>query len=124
LKINYVPYQELTIHEILSQDNDAFFQDVVRQSIGPQGYMVPSINWIDGIAFITHPMAPTEDVVKENLNGKIHYAAVVFTRTPFKDEVEVKIGGQPFPVRLRKADNNPTFVELVEYLKRFKGSGN
>lgn len=120
MKITYLPYHELIIHEILSQDNDAFFQDVVRQSIGPQGYLVPSVNWVDGMAFITHPMAPTEDIVKENLGGKIHYAAVVFTKTEFKEEIEVRIGGQPFPVRLRKADNNPTFVELVEYLKGWK----
>jgi hypothetical protein len=32
----------------------------------------------------------------------------------------VNLGMEDIRVRLRKADNNPDFVDLVEYLKTFK----
>ena len=123
MRISYVPYSELVIHEIIKQDNETFFQEAVRQNIGPQGYNVPSINWYDGIAFIAMNMPPTEDVVKENLQGKVHYSAVVYTNSEFKPEMEFKVGAQTFPLRLRNAGNNPTFVELVKFLKGFKPPG-
>ena len=119
MDIEYVPNSKLIIHEILEQNNDAFLEDIVRQSAGPAGYMVPTVNWVDGIAFVVAPMAGTEDVVKENLAGRLHYAAVVFTRMDFRGNAEVKVGAQSFPLRFRKADN-PTFVKLAAYLKNFK----
>ena len=119
VEIDYVPNSKLIIHEILEQTNDAFLEDIVRQSAGPQGYMVPTVNWVDGIAFVVAPMSGTEDVVKENLAGRLHYAAVVFTRMDYRGNAEVKVGAQSFPLRFRKADN-PTFVKLAAYLKNFK----
>jgi hypothetical protein len=64
-------------------------------------------------------MQPTEEVVKENLEGKIHYGSVLFTRTEYQPQVAVKIGSQDFTVRLRKAGDNPTLVELAAFLKNF-----
>lgn len=61
--------------------------------------------------FPTVQMPPTEDVIKENLNRKIRYCAVIFTRIEFKEEEEARIGSQPFPVRLRKTHNNLMFVD-------------
>lgn len=122
MKIRYVPYEELIVHEILEQDNASFFEDIVRHNITPQGYVVPSVNWIDGVAFGVAPLPPTEDIVKEQLAGRIHYASVVFTRTEFKAEIKVQIGKDTFPIRLRKADNNPTFVDLSKFVSDFKAS--
>jgi hypothetical protein len=67
-------------------------------------------------------MQPTEEVVRENLAGKVHYGSVLFTRTDYQPQVAVKIGSQDFTVRLRKAGDNPTLVELVAFLKDFKRS--
>lgn len=80
----------------------------------------PSINWIEGIAFFIAPMQPTEEVIRENLAGRVHYASVLFTRTDYKAQVPVKLGNQDFTVRLRKAADNPTLVELAKFLKDFK----
>jgi len=67
-------------------------------------------------------MQPTEEVVRENLAGRIHYSSVLFTRTDYQPQVAVKIGSQDFTVRLRKAGDNPTLVELAGFLKDFKRS--
>jgi len=123
LKITYTPYQELIIHEIIEQANaGAFFEDIVRLALSGPHQVQPSINWIDGIAFFIAPMQPTEEVVRENLAGRVHYGSVLFTRTDYQPQVAVKIGSQDFTVRLRKAGDNPTLVELVAFLKDFKHS--
>ena len=65
-------------------------------------------------------MPPTEDVVRENLAGKVHFAGVLFTRIAYSGQVPVQIGTQEYSVRLRKADNNPLMVDLVQFLKNPK----
>jgi len=122
MKIRYVPFEELDVHEVLEQDNATFFEDFARQNITPQGYKIPSVNWIDGVAFVVLVMPPTEDIVKEQLVGRVHYSTVIFTRMQFQPEVNAQVGKELYPVRLRKAANNPTFVELVKFLKEFKPS--
>ena len=121
MKITYTPYQELVIHEIIEQTNaNTFFEDIVRLALSSPHQVEPSINWVDGIAFFIAPMQPTEEVVKENLTGKIHYGSVLFTQTEYRPQIAVRIGSQEFTVRLRKAGDNPTLVELAKFLKEFK----
>jgi len=121
LKITYTPYQELIVHEIIEQSNPSiFFEDIVRLALSGAHQVQPSINWIDGVAFFIAPMQPTEEVVRENLAGRVHYGSVLFTRTEYQPQVAVKIGSQDFTVRLRKAGDNPTLVELAAFLKDFK----
>ena len=123
LKITYTPYEELVIHEIIEQANaSTFFEDIVRLALSSPHQAEPSINWIDGIAFFIAPMQPTEEVVRENLAGRIHYGSVLFTRTDFKPQISVRIGNQDFTVRLRRAGDNPTLVELAAFLKDFKSA--
>lgn len=99
---------------------EAFFEDIVRLALSSPVQVQPSINWIDGIAFFVAPMQPTDEVVRENLAGRVHYGSVLFTRTDFKPQVAVRIGNQDFTVRLRKANDNPTLVDLAAFLKDFK----
>lgn len=121
MKITYTPYSELVIHEIIEQKNQsAFFEDIVRLALSNPAHAQPSINWIDGVAFFIAPMQPTDEIVKENLAGRVHYGSVLFTRTQYLPEVKVNLGNQEFSVRLRKAEDNPTLGALVAYLKAFK----
>ena len=121
MKITYTPYQELVLHEIIEQSSPSvFFEDIVRLALSGAHQVQPSINWIDGIAFFIAPMQPTEEVVRENLAGRVHYGSVLFTRTEYQPQVSVKIGSQDFTIRLRKAGDNPTLVELAAFLKGFK----
>jgi hypothetical protein len=120
-KITYAPNSEIVVHEIIEQTNSAaFFEDIVRLALNQPRQVEPSINWIDGIAFYIGAMQPTDDVVKENLAGRIHIGSVHFMRTDYKPRVTVKIGSQEFAVRLRKADDTPALAELAKFLKDFK----
>jgi len=121
LKITYTPFRELIVHEIIEQSNPSvFFEDIVRLALSGAHQVQPSINWIDGVAFFIAPMQPTEEVVRENLAGRVHYASVLFTRTDYQPQVAVKIGSQDFTVRLRNAEDNPTLADLAAFLKDFK----
>jgi hypothetical protein len=120
VKVRYEPYTDLVVHEIVEQDSQVFFEDMVRQALSNPAHVEPTINWAEGVAFVVAPMPPTEDVIKENLGGKIHYASVMFTRTPYQSQVPVKIGSQNYSARLRKAENNFTLAGLARFLKDFK----
>ena len=120
-RISFEPVEEIVVHQILEYDNKTFFEDVMRQNLSAgQLSVIPTVNWIDGIAFSIWRFPDTDDVVREALEGKIHYFAVSFTRLPFQTHFTVNMANQDIRVPLRKVDNNPNFVSLVAYLKDFK----
>lgn len=118
-RFTYKPWNEIVIHEIIESKPEDLFSSVIRQTIASSGVGVtPSINWVDGIAFIESPFADSDQVIKEKLNGVIHYSSVEFARVPeYRSEIQVNVGGGPHPIRLQKVDTNPIFVELARYLK-------
>ena len=121
-KITFEPVEEIVLHQVIEYDNKTFFEDVMRQNISAgQLSMIPTVNWIDGIAFSVWRFPDTDDVIREALEGKLHYFAVSFTRLPYATHFTVTVANQEIRVPLRKVDNNPNFVSLVAYLKDFKG---
>lgn len=120
-KITYMPTEEVVVHQVLESDDIViFFEDIVKQILAKEIPVIPTVNWIDGIAFTISYFPDTEDLVREELKGRIHYSAVLFTKIPYQSEFVVNLGKEDIRVRLRKADNNPDFVDLVEFLKTFK----
>jgi hypothetical protein len=120
-KITYMPTEEVVVHQVLESDNTIiFFEDVVKQILAKEIPVIPTVNWIDGIAFAILYYPDTEDIVREEIKGRIHYSAVLFTKTPYQSEFVVNLGKEDIRVRLRKADNNPDFIDLVEFLKKFE----
>lgn len=115
-----MPTEEVIIHQVLESDNKIiFFEDVVKQILTREIPVIPTVNWIDGIAFAILHFPDTEDIVREELKGRIHYSAVLFTKISYQSEFVVNLGKEDIHVRLRKADDNPDFVDLVEFLKMF-----
>ena len=120
-KITFEPVEEIVLHQVIEYDNKTFFEDVMRQNLSAgQMSMIPTVNWIDGVAFSVWRFPDTDDVIREALEGKLHYFAVSFTRLPFATHFTVSVANQDVRVPLRKVDNNPNFVALVTYLKDFK----
>jgi hypothetical protein len=120
-KITYMPTEEVVVHQVLESGNKIiFFEDVVKQMLVREIPVIPTVDWIDGIAFAVLQFPDTEDIVREELKGRIHYSAVLFTKIPYQSEFVVNLGKEDIRVRLRKADNNPDFIDLVEFLKTYK----
>lgn len=117
VKITYMPWGEIIVHEIRELDVQRFFESIIAQ-LQAQGQtgLVPGCSWIDGIAFIFGFFPDTPEVVKDKLEGKLHYATVNFTRTSYQQEKKTVVGGREFTVKLFKADDNPDLVDLIKYI--------
>ena len=118
--VTYTPYKEIIVHEVIEQESQVLFEDMVRQALASPVHAEPTVNWADGVAFVVAPMPPTEDIVKESLEGRLHYASVMFARTQFQSQVSVKIGNQTYSARVRKADSNPHLAAVARFLKTFR----
>jgi hypothetical protein len=118
VKITYMPWNEIIIHEIREFDVQHFFETIITQ-LQAQGQtgLVPSCNWIDGIAFVLAFFPDSEEVVKEKLEGRLHYGAVHFTRMNYQHEKKAVVAGREYTLRLVKADDNPDLVDLVKSIK-------
>lgn len=119
-KITYMPTEEIVVHQVLEYDNKSFFEEVTKQSLARQISLIPSVNWIDGVAFVVWPYSDSDDIVKEGVKGRLHFFAVLFTRIPYQTHFGVNLANQDIRVPLRKATNNPDYIDLVQFLKEFK----
>ena len=74
VKVTFRPWEEVVIHESIKYN----LEDLVKQSsLGVQpGGLAPPLQWAEGVAFRAAPMPPTDDIIKENLIGKVHWVAV------------------------------------------------
>lgn len=118
-----MPWQEVIIHEVLELENEYFFKRIAEQTLAQQNQPVlakPYVMWVDGIALIPMPFPDTEDVVRDKLNGKMHYATVAFTRISDRANYSVPIGREHIEIELRHGDNIPLMLDIAEFLKNFK----
>ncbi len=120
VNFSYQPWSKIVIHEIIEWKPEDLFALIIREALESGGVgITPSINWAEGVAFEISQFAESEEIVKEKLNGVVHYSSVEFARVPeHKPEVQMTVGGTYHRIRLDKADMNPIFVELARYLKQ------
>ena len=119
-RIIYEPAEQIVVHQVLEYDNKAFFEEVMRQNLSQQLTVIPTVNWIDGIAFSIWRFPETDDVIRDALNGKMHLFSVSFTRLGYQSHFAITLANQDIKVPLRNAGNNPNFVALVGFLREFK----
>jgi hypothetical protein len=118
--ISYEPTEEIIVHQVLEYESKAFFEEVMRQNMAQQLSVIPTVNWIDGIAFSIWRFPETDDIVRDAMNGKLHLYSVAFTKVSFQTHFQITLANQEIKVPLRNASNNPNFVALVAFLKGFK----
>jgi hypothetical protein len=112
----YRPYSEIIIHEIREFDIQSFMENYVSQLLSQgQAGITPVATWVDGIAFYIGNFLETPDLVREKLEGRIHWAAVYFARTSYQLEKKVSVGGRDYIIKFAKGDGNPDFVGLAKF---------
>ena len=119
VKITFSPTKELVIHEISERKPDDFYTLMIQQAQA-QGAVgiTPSVHWASGIAFTFGLFPETPDIVKDKLEGKIHYGTVVFAPVPeFRADAVVRIQGTEYHVRLQNAESNPILSDLAKFLQ-------
>jgi hypothetical protein len=120
VEIEYLPYQKIIVHEVRKLEVQEFLNWVASQVEAQKQGGTPSVNWVDGVAFLTGEFMATPELVSENLKGRIHYAVVFFTETSYTPEKRVTVNGRDSTVRFTKGETNPNFVELAKFLKTLK----
>jgi hypothetical protein len=118
VEIVYLPWKKIVIHDVIEHQNKQFFEWFMGEAI-KQNEASPAVSWANGIAFAVGNFLETPKLVKEKLNGNLHYAIVNFTRIGQQVEFPVEVKGQRYSVRLSPTDN-PDFQELTSWLKKWE----
>jgi hypothetical protein len=81
------------------------------------GQLGRPINWANGVAFDHISMSPTEDIIKEQIKGKIHWSALSFAfMTKHQQMIEITEGKIRIPI-LNLSDN-VIFRDVVDWIKK------
>jgi len=114
VKITYQPWEEIVIHEIVEYPLAALLE---MQSFGvPPGAMGRSLMWAGGIAFAYVAMPASDDVVADQLKGRMHWASVVFAAMPtYENAVLLQETGVRIPVV--DVSGNPTLYAVARWLR-------
>ena len=114
VKITYQPWEEIVIHEVVEYPLAALLE---MQSFGaPPGSMGRSLMWANGIAFAYATMPVNDDVVAEQLKGRMHWASVVFATMPAYENA-VLIQGTDIRVPMVDVGGNPTLYAVARWLR-------
>ena len=115
VKVTFKPLKEIVVHEALEHD----LKDLVKNRIlGLRRETVAHpLVWSEGIVISRTGTPPTEDVVKEMLEGFVHFQAVERASMPeYKDSL--KSEGVTIPVI--NVSDNPSLTALAKALKSRK----
>ena len=80
VKVTFKPWEEVVIHEAIHYS----LEDLIKlRSIGVQpSALAAPLQWADGVVFRAVGMPPTDEVVRENLQGKVHWSSVEWALMP------------------------------------------
>ncbi len=110
VEIEYKPVAKIVIHEVVKFDFESFVE-LKSQLAGTL------VNWADGIMFHRGFVPPTEQVIKDQLDGVIHWALVEFAEMKeFKPEVIGKTTKNA--LRIVDASRNNEIVDFIKWLKK------
>jgi hypothetical protein len=114
LEIVTEPYKKIVIHEIIEYRLADWITMLISQASAAGGAAIPTLNWCGGVVFQIAPFNPnSEEIIREQLKGVIHYAGVFFaTKTTFEREVRMQTG----TVRLMDVSANQNFAKLAAIL--------
>lgn len=114
VKISYAPIAELVIHEAVEVQRD----DLLRERVTPAGTM--PLYWCNGILFSFSSLPMTDEIVKDYLQGKVHWLEIHFAReskyTPIlslnEDEYKATMN-----IRVIDTSNSSLHTEVANWLK-------
>ena len=114
VKVTFTPSEELIIHESIHHS----LPDLIKLcSVGaqPGGFAMP-LSWAEGVVFCFSRMAPTDEIVRELLQGKVHWNVVEWALMPqYKQVIPIEEINAKIPVI-----NVSTTAILCEVAKALK----
>ena len=116
VKIIFEPWKTVIIHEIVQYDLQMLIH---LHGLGAQsGQLGSPISWANGIAFEHHVMPPTDEIIKEQIQGKIHWSHLAFAFMPrYQQVITIPDGNVRIPI-LDLSDNE-IFRDVAEWVKEY-----
>ena len=114
IEFEYQPWKRIIIHEIIKFPLQHFLSGA---SLGvSEGGIGRPLIWVDGLILEINIFGETDDIIKEKLNGIIHYNAVSYAIQE-KLQPEFKVSGN---IRIPVIDvsGNKIFREMATWLKK------
>ena len=113
-EVSYEPRQKVIIHEYSRYDS---VEALVRSGFAgiPPGSSV-IVRWVDGVVLSQSPYPMTDSVVKELLEGRLHWDHVSFA--PMEEyEASLSFANFPITVTIIDVSNNPVYCEIAKFIK-------
>jgi hypothetical protein len=117
VKVVYQPWEKIVIHEIVKYALD----DLVKlQSLGVEpGGLADPLLWAGGIVFSSSTMVDTKDVIREKLEGVVHWSSVEWALMPeFKEVIIIKETNVKIPVI--NVSTHSIYKTVSKWLKEHK----
>lgn len=113
VKVSFKALKEIVIHEVIEHK----VRDLVRLRVLGlrQGSLAQPLVWAEGVVFSRNAMPPIEDVVKQRMEGIIHFSAVEWASMP-KYKSRLRSGGVTIPVI--NVSDNPNLRDVAKALKK------
>jgi hypothetical protein len=85
-KITLKQWDEIIVHEHIKTELSNLIEK--RTQFLRTGQIAEPLFWAEGLVFSIAPLTPSNDVIKEQMNGIVHYSAVEFAAMPkFKKSI-------------------------------------
>ena len=114
VKFEYQPWKKIIVHEVVKYSIEFF---ISQHSLGVQsGGIGRPLTWADGVVFDRALFRETDDVIKEKLEGRLHYSSIAYGLLK-KHQPQFKVEGN---IRIPVIDvsNNKVFKEMVAWIKK------
>lgn len=77
VKVTFRPWKEIVVHETVKYDSLEKFIELKTTGL-PKGIPIEPLLWADGVLFTRVLMGSTADVVKDMLQGTLHFLSVEY----------------------------------------------
>jgi hypothetical protein len=113
VKFSYKPWNEFIIHEVVKYPLEHF---LATHSIGvSEGGIGRPLNWSNGIIFDHQVMRPTDDIIKEQIAGKVHWSYLGYALLDNYRSEFIRPGRIRIPVI--NLSDNMIFSSMAEWIK-------
>jgi len=113
VEFEYQPWKKIIIHEVLKRPLEAFLS---QSSLGVQtGGIGRPLSWVDGMIFTRAQLPDTDEIVKEKVQGILHYSSINYVIRE-KYESEFKVAGS-IRIPVINVSHNKIFREMAAWIK-------
>jgi len=114
VRVKFTPSEELIIHESILHSLSNLIK-LCSVGVQPGGFAGP-LSWAEGVVFRFSRLAPTDEVFKELLQGKVHWNVVEWALMPqYKEVIPLEEINAKIPVI--NVSNTTILCEVAKALK-------